>query len=56
MIVRAHIGKAVVLLIRPFVKLVEALADAFTKLPELIQNVIGVGIAFSTMLMHSNLT
>lgn len=51
MIVGAHIGKAMVPLVRPFVKLVEALADAFTKLPEPIQNVIGVGIAFSTMLM-----
>ena len=51
MIVGAHIGKAVVPLIRPFVRLIEVLADAFTKLPEPIQNAIGVGIAFSTMLM-----
>ena len=51
MIVGAHIGKTVVPLIKPFIKLIEALADAFTKLPEPIQNAIGVGIAFSTMLM-----
>ncbi len=49
--VGVYIGKSVAPLVIPALKVIQGLADAFTRLPEPVQKVLGLGLAFSTMLM-----